>query len=470
MRMATIPAVIYARQSDTRNGSESLESQVEICRRGAERLGLHVVHELVEPPSTSGYKDRGRSRPEWRRLLQLVKRGEVRAVVAHKTDRLSRGGGPGWAPLIDAFEKAGVDLDRCIATPDGWIGELELAVRAAMDREEIKKHAERTRIHQDRRRAAGKPSGGGYRGFGYTRAMEVVPGEADLIRDGARRLLAGESLYSIARRWNDAGAPTPTGRAWDTMNVSQTLKRPALWGQLVHKGDVVGTGTWEPILDEVTGRRLHRRLTGPDRDVPGAGWHPRALFLSGILVCGRCASTLRGQRAQGSRPASYWCHRRLGQPDRCGALRVVATPVDAHVTDRLLEVLDGDLLARAAVGHRNGVDTGALLGELHELDNTRSALADDLAERRIGHADWLAATRALQRQIDLISARLADADRGDRLALLAGDGPLAERWELLEVDQRRALVDAAVESITIAPVGKRGPGFNKDRIKIRWAV
>jgi DNA invertase Pin-like site-specific DNA recombinase len=45
--------VIYARQSRTREGSESLETQVEVCRQAAERFGYEVVAELVEPPSTS---------------------------------------------------------------------------------------------------------------------------------------------------------------------------------------------------------------------------------------------------------------------------------------------------------------------------------------------------------------------------------------------------------------------------------
>jgi hypothetical protein len=60
-------------------------------------------------------------------------------VIAYKTDRLSRGGGPGWAPLVDAFEAAGRDPDKAVATTDGWVSDFEIGIRSAMDREESKK-------------------------------------------------------------------------------------------------------------------------------------------------------------------------------------------------------------------------------------------------------------------------------------------------------------------------------------------
>src|SRR5436190_9938907 len=95
-------AAIYARQSRTRDGSESRALQVDACREAAARLGLEVVVELVEPPSTSGFKNRGRGRAKFAELLRLLSGGDIDAVLVYKTDRLSRGGGPGWAPLLDA--------------------------------------------------------------------------------------------------------------------------------------------------------------------------------------------------------------------------------------------------------------------------------------------------------------------------------------------------------------------------------
>jgi hypothetical protein len=66
-----IPAAGYVRQSETRDGSESIPLQIDIIKAAAPRLGLDLVTILVEPPSTSGYKNRGRDRAKWRELLVL---------------------------------------------------------------------------------------------------------------------------------------------------------------------------------------------------------------------------------------------------------------------------------------------------------------------------------------------------------------------------------------------------------------
>src|SRR3546814_11227156 len=95
-------AALYARQSITRDGSASLDVQIEACREAARRLQVDVVVELVEPPPTSGYRNRGRSRPKFGELLELISAGEADCVVPYTTNRLSRGGGPGWAPLSPA--------------------------------------------------------------------------------------------------------------------------------------------------------------------------------------------------------------------------------------------------------------------------------------------------------------------------------------------------------------------------------
>ena len=132
-------AAIYARQSITREGSASLDIQVEACRDVAARFGLTVTHELIEPPSTSGYKNRGRDRPRFRELLELTRAGELDVAIIYQTDRLSRGGGVGWTPLLEAIEAAGRDPSRFILRPDGWLSEFELGIRAAIDREEAAK-------------------------------------------------------------------------------------------------------------------------------------------------------------------------------------------------------------------------------------------------------------------------------------------------------------------------------------------
>ena len=47
---------------------------------------------------------------------------------------------------------------------------------------------------------------------GYSRdGVELVPAEADAIRDGVRRVLAGESVYAITKSWQASVPPVPYG-------------------------------------------------------------------------------------------------------------------------------------------------------------------------------------------------------------------------------------------------------------------
>ena len=64
MKTAPTPTLLYIRQSVTRDKSESIPMQVERCTEAAAHLGAVIVDTLIEPPSTSGYKNRGRSRPK----------------------------------------------------------------------------------------------------------------------------------------------------------------------------------------------------------------------------------------------------------------------------------------------------------------------------------------------------------------------------------------------------------------------
>ena len=139
----------------------SREDQVRVCTEEAERHGLEVVEVIIEPPSTSAYKGRGKDRPEWPRLLEMVRLRKVEVVVALKTDRLSRGGGPGWAPLLEAAEEAGLDTDRLVLIAGaGFMTEFELGIRSAMDQEESRKDLRPDRHRQGAQRHGGPSSTG----------------------------------------------------------------------------------------------------------------------------------------------------------------------------------------------------------------------------------------------------------------------------------------------------------------------
>jgi DNA invertase Pin-like site-specific DNA recombinase len=289
-------AAIYARQSITREGSASLKTQVDACRKAAKRLEVKVVAELVEAPSTSGYRNRGRSRPKFQELLELIRTGGVDCVIAYKTDRLSRGGGPGWAPLVDAFETAGCDADTTVATADGWVSEFEIGIRSAMDREESKKTSDRMLDVRRREAKDGMPRIAGRRAYGYSRDFsEVVAEEAALVLEATDRVLAGESVWGVCTDWNARNIASVTGRPWTVQTLTSILRSGRIAGLREHRGVVVSEGRWPAIVSLEVHEQLVIALS-PKRKV---GSRARTYPLVGLLRCGKCDGPLRSLAREG---------------------------------------------------------------------------------------------------------------------------------------------------------------------------
>lgn len=463
---ATRRAVIYARQSVTRDGSESLDAQVERCREAAGRFGLEVVAELVEPPSTSGFKNRGRARPRFAELLELIRVGEVDVVIAYQTDRLSRGGGPGWAPLLEAFEAAGHDIDRAVATPMGYVSEFEIGIRATTDREESKKTAMRVADSHARRARDGKALHGGPRPFGYEEdRIHLRPAEAVEIRNGIERLLAGESLHGIAGDWNARGVPTVGGGAWVPSVVRQTLLRPRNWGVREHHGVAVAQGEWEAIVDTEIGERLRAHLSNGARLVSG-GVTARKFLLPGFLLCGKCGAKMINQPADAHHQRSYRCSSTPGRG--CGGTRIVAEPLEGYVLGAALRHLDSPRLAERLQRERDDTDDNlgvAIAAEEAKLNELAAAWAND----HLTQAQLLTASDAVNARLAKLRRQLVTGTKDRTLARFVGQSEaIAERWGAMTIDQKRVVLGAAIESVTVVPalvVGRKT--FDTRRVKIR---
>jgi len=453
-------AALYARQSITREGSASLDVQVEACREAAARLKLDVVAELVEAPSTSGYSNRGRNRPKFGELLDLIRRGDVDCVVAYKTDRLSRGGGPGWAPLVDAFEAAGRDPDRAVATTDGWVSEFEIGIRSAMDREESKKTSDRMQAVRAREAKEGIPRIGGRRPYGYVRDMsEHIAAEVERIEEAAARVLAGESVWSICTDWNSSGVPTVTGKAWTVQTLTSILTSPRIAGFRTHRGQVVGVGQWKRIVDEDRHDALVAALA-PRKSKPRKG---RTYPLVGFLVCGKCGGPLRSlTRENGGR--SYACRKGPGMGG-CGGIRIQANGLEAYVRDLICGML-ADPVTRAAMAELAPVTSpGAASDALADLQLRRERLIDLYTDGDIDRATFRSRQAKLDEQI-----RAVEADRvGGSTSMPPTPSTFEElvaTWDESGIDFQRQLIEALVTSLVVNPAPSPRRQFNAERLSI----
>lgn len=475
-----IPTLLYIRQSVTRERSESIPTQIERCTEAAGHFGAVIVDTLVEPPSTSGYKDRGRGRPRFLDLLERIRNGEARAVMAYKSDRLSRGGGPGWAPLIEALEDAGCDTDRSVLTPNGWLSEFEIGIRASMDREESKKLSDRMRDVRAREAREGKPRISG-RPYGYSCSgkrpeacevagcrhdgtMSLIPSEVTVIREIAERVLLGESLWRIANDLNARGVPSARGGEWHTNVLTRILTNPRYAGLRAHNGVVVADGSWEPVFDRTTFERLALALASR----PSSGnrrYGTRTYPLVGFLFCSSCGGKLRSLQKQNAKRA-YSCRKGAGLGG-CGSRVILAQPVEDevrhYVIGKLCDPKYRKQLTRLADSAADESDS--LADQLAEAEAQRDRLLDLYLEQKVTKAAYERRYEVLTEAIDALHRKVFTAPEHSVLRDLP---PTVEQldalWDEQGIGFQRQLIDLVIQRVDVQPGRPGRRPFDPNRL------
>lgn len=450
-----VQAAVYVRISSDRNGDElGVKRQERDCRKRAEELGWSVV-EVIADDDLSAFS--GRPRPGYDRLMGAVERQEVDAVIVWHPDRLHRSPKE-LERFIDLVESTRCRVVTCQA------GEVDLTTAAgrmtarvvgAVARHESEQKGERLRSKHDELARRGRWSGGsavyGYLPVGDGR-LEVVPAQAEVIRQAAQRLLRGESPYAVVSDLNARGVPTARGGPWRPQTLLGIMRSGRIAGLRMSKGEVVGEATWDPILDRRTWERVQQVVQLPSQ----RGRRPRvALLAGGLARCGRCGEPLYTAVKQNGR-RTYIC-KGPPQANGCGKLSIVAEPLEEFVTGAVFEALAG---ANFRVPDEGDDDEAARL--VAEDETMLAELAADYASKKIGRSEWLAAR-------DVVESRLRDGRR--RLGRKAAD-PLEgiidvrTEWPGLSLDQRRAIVAAVLDPVVVAPATVRGRTFDTGRIEL----
>jgi site-specific DNA recombinase len=453
-------AAIYVRISKDRTGAGlGVQRQEEDCRALCDRRGWLVARVYVDN-DVSAYS--GRPRPAWRELLTDLEHGRADAVVCWHVDRLTRSPRE-LEDVIDLHDGQGVALATVtgeidLSTPTGRMVARTLGAAA---RHESEHKAERQRRERLQKAQAGQPSTG-TRGYGYTPGnTAIIDAEAAVIREAATRVLAGESLRTVAFDFNDRAIPSATGRQWSPSALRGVLVSGRISGRREYHGQIVAAPSWPAIItvgqsDEL--RALLTRRAGTPRS------RARSYLLSGILRCGRCGHSMSGRLHTAGR--RYICPRQPGN-HACGTIAVMAEATETEVRDRVLTALDNPaFLARllaAETGDDHGDSSEDVGARLREIDTQRGELAAMWAAKDIDRKEWLAARAELRDEADTLTATLARTQHGRALAEFAAmEGHLWERWDQLTPGAQRALITAIVDHIDIRPARTRH--WNPDRI------
>lgn len=461
-------AAVYTRISVDRAGeSLGVQRQLDDCRALADTLGWTVTETFTDNDRSA---TSGKPRPGFEALLATMAAGEVDAVLAWHPDRLYRRLSD-LSRLLDVAK--GVEFrtvtagEMDLSTPTG---RMVASIMGAVATAEVEHAGDRKRRAARQLAESGAPKW--RRAFGYLDTPNGPvpdPKVAPLVKEAYAAVLAGASLNDVCRLWNDADALTINGKRWTPPQVSNYLRKPRNAGLRTYQADphecrrddVVGRGTWAPLVDESLFWSVQAVL-GDRKRRPGPKSVRRHL-LTGVLQCGKpgCGGTLSALQQQ-NRELAYVCKRCRGVSIR-----------QSHIEPMIYQLVAGALAAPDAVDllkaeQHDTAEAEALRTERATLTARLDEIADERADGLLTGAQARRATDRINEKLAAIEARQADQDRlrvFDGIPL--GTPEVAAAVEKLSPDRLRAVMDVLM-TVTVMPVGKGGKEFKPERVQVDW--
>lgn len=431
-------AVIYTRVSTDHSQGRSVADQEKECRAVCERNGW-PIRKVFTDDAISASRFARTERAAWGDLKAELRQGDV--LVTWEASRAGRDLEEFvalrnlCAELQVPLSYSGRVLDLTLGD-DRFVGGLD-ALLAERESEMTK-----VRVLRGKRTAAvaGRPAGPPPWGYRVTGRAEWGhdPVEAPRVREAVARILAGETRYSVFEWLRITPGWTPAS----STTLRNALRNPALAGLRVHQKEVVGKGTWEPIITEEQHNQLVaddevRMMTRGYTERPG----PEPLYLlSGIALCGVCENK-EGVRHKAhsnrKRNPQYECYR--------GHVSRVASMVDLIVERKVFEEL-----AKENPDKFNTEDPRVALA-VEEMKELKKKLKEwqDLADAdEVSPASFARFEKNLRARMDELKPRMVSRKR--KLPFTVEE--LEAAWPHMTMRQKREVV--RLFDVRILPVGR----------------
>ncbi len=420
-------AIVAARLSRKQaNGDDGIgiETQDERSREYVDQENIELVAVVADTKSgTVAPWDRKNLKP-W--VTDPAKMALYDAIVAYKTDRLSRGTQEDFTRIEHWATEHGkrliiVNGPQYPARDDSDYWQWTAEKRQA--RKELEAIQERTGRAIGQIKASGYMTGRppfGYAADGVKYRKTMVPTDAGRIYvpEIFQRVSDGIPLVKIAA-WLDSEHVKPNsqnGVRWSPKSLSQMIRCRTYVGE---RKDAAGLTVLdvEPLVDAKLWLAANKRLDNAPvgRRNPSNG---EPALLTGALRCGRCDSPMYRIRSRG-RQVYYRCHGQGPQPKGCGVM--VAIPLlDAIVDDMMTD--DGSWVMESTFVPGSNYDA--------EIAEIQLAIRD-LGTRNLSDDEYDAELVRLRAERDRLRELPATPDRWDVIPVIKDDGtPLteAERW------------------------------------------
>jgi len=443
------PIDIYARVSRLRDKDQtSTPAQVASCRAVLGERGLPVGEVWVDPGKSAW--DPKVYRDGWEAMMARLESGEAGGVIVYDLERFARQLADGER-LVRAAERGLVVLDSegsyDLRKPGDKKNFRNAIVSAEYYSDLLKVKTRRGKAAKAREGRVDKRRSFGFEPDGVT----VREDEAAIIRDHARRLLAGETQDSLITELNERGVPSVRGAKWGYTTFRQIMTRPRNIGLIVHNGEAIGPildadgSPGKPILDQLTHDRLVAEYSRRSRGRP----YSKKYTLTGVATCGECGAGLSGRPVGNAGRKQYWCR-------GCQRVFVDASRLDEWAGDFAIRTLSDkeqmDAIERATLELE--AERRALLAESESIETTLTEIGARVGRQEMSLQVFDSIAGPLQARQRAIREELAGLAAAEPEPLPAGLRTLSardsawvdwlDRWDQGTQDERRAMVVRAL--------------------------
>ncbi|OUS73024.1 hypothetical protein B1748_23750 [Paenibacillus sp. MY03] len=298
-----LPAASYERVSSDEQAREgfSLEVQAEKNIKHINDQGWSLYDRYID----AGKSAKNLNRPDMKRLLSDIDAGNIKVVVVHKLDRLTRNVGD-LHELLSVFERKEIKLVSISENIDtssamGRMFVYMLGIFAQWYRENLSEEV----IKGQRKRAESGLRNSSKRPYGYNVNKEdlslyINEEEAVIVRRIFDQYTTGWGKIKISQELNNEGIPSMLGGLWYESVIGDMVINPSYIGAthwkeksddeseriIVHDTHeaIVTMEIWEEA-QKVSKRRLEGYLSKSSYDFPYAT----------VVKCGECGRSYHGK-------------------------------------------------------------------------------------------------------------------------------------------------------------------------------